>query len=116
MKLADEGVAALVQWAQGEADLLARGDDLLDLQLRGIDLLGRAVLVADDQRNGRSRRNMDFRRAELMILEGEPDGGRIGRAGERACAEGRHHEGGEGEAGYQAVGGHSGRFLSQRIL
>src|SRR2546428_2274003 len=55
VEIADEVVRALLERGHPEAEGLARRDHFLDAEIVALELLGRRVLVGDDEDEGRAR-------------------------------------------------------------
>src|SRR5882724_12327265 len=81
VEIADEVVRSLLERGHPEAEGLARRDHFLDAEIVALELLGRRVLVGDDEDEGRACGHRDLLRGEAVILDSERDLGRIRRPG-----------------------------------
>src|SRR5947199_671231 len=68
--LADEAVGAGLERGHLEAHGLAARDHLFDPEVAALELLGRAVLVGDDQHERRARLDPQLFRLEPVLLDG----------------------------------------------
>src|SRR2546428_10214887 len=73
VEIADEVVRALLERGHPEAEGLARRDHFLDAEIVALELLGRRVLVGDDEVEGRACRHCDLLRGEAVLVDGERD-------------------------------------------
>src|SRR3974390_3389949 len=81
VKIVEELITALIEGSDKDGDFLAGGHDLFAMELCALEFRGGRVFISHDELDLGSRRDLNFARNELVVLQHDEKAGIIGQRG-----------------------------------